>query len=138
SLAYGYERWIVNQYQQRLHALAREVPDGKLGSPASAQRAGVEIRWLDGWGRVEADSQTGNQAIHSSFFGGLAERVLEIIAPGVHPERFADIDRSLGPIAGRAEVEQALRGQTVFAEHRSRSGQTLIFTLAVPRPTGGA
>src|SRR5262249_15021171 len=47
-----------------------------------------------------------------------------------------EVDRGFGAIGQRYEVLRALRGETVFAEHVSATGQA-IYSLAAPRATGG-
>src|SRR5262249_13861816 len=137
GFAYGYERWIVNRYQHRLRAAAREMLDGKAAP--NAGRRGVDVRVLDAAGQVGEirGSDGSSRGREPSFFGGWAERLLEEIATGVQPEQFPEVDRGFGAVEGRDEVRRALQGETVFTERISASGQTMIFSLATPRPEGG-
>jgi two-component system sensor histidine kinase ChvG len=137
GVAYGYERWIVHRYRERLQQAVAEVVAGRQPVDSAARRAGVEMLVFDAHGQVKADSKSGESALASSFVGGAAEYLLERLAVEGPGERFVELEHGLGPLDEREEVRRAQAGETAFAEQVSGTGQTLIFALAAPDGRGG-
>jgi two-component system sensor histidine kinase ChvG len=139
TVAYLYERWISYRYEAHVTDLAEEIR--KSGQPPAAdlvRRAGVEVRILDGSGALTFDSHSDEAAVDVSLVGGTAERLLEHVIHSDPPERLAAVDAALGPLAERSEVRSALGGETALQMRVSPSGQTVVYSVAVPRQGGGA
>lgn len=139
AVANLYEQLLMLRYENTLRraaarALAAE-PDA-LGEIGRSQ--GVELVVLDRQGREEARSHSGEAAFSESAFGMLTEHLLHPVSQPVARESMGELEQSLGAPAEREEVRRALAGEVSFTRRFSPSGETVVFTLAVPRPEGGA
>lgn len=140
GLAYAYESLLLRSTRGDLRALAREAQGTSLSTEALralGERGRVQVYVLGPDGSVRAQSGTREAAMDASLIGRLAERVLNGVWAGPGAGDLDTIERSLGPLAARGEVQEARRGQPSFAVRLAPSGQAMMVHLATPLPDGG-
>jgi signal transduction histidine kinase len=134
AFVWAYEEGLVAQEMRHLQAAAAEAARPASDLARLGRRLRLEIARLDARGTVVARSGTMSLALGRSAMGQLGERLVGADAP----ESLATADASLGPWEERTEVASALRGQRALARHLSKTGETLVMSLAEPLPGGGA
>ena len=143
-VAAGYERVLVGDERAALFsALDRWRADSSGGAALRglAAERGVELIELSPVESskslvVRADSGTLIAATSRSPLGGAVEWLLGLVHQERPFESLEVLQRDLGPFEQRAEVLAALRGDRGFHRDESASGQTTVFTAAVPGPDG--
>lgn len=139
AVANLYEQLLMRRYENTLRrAAARALAAEPAALTEIGRSQGVELVVLDGQGREEARSHSGEAAFSESAFGLLTEYLLTRAGQPPARESMAELEQALGPPAQREEVRRALAGEGSFTRRFSPSGETVVFTLAVPRPEGGA
>jgi two-component system sensor histidine kinase ChvG len=135
AFASTYETFLVGRLHQRLRTAADEaaaLSDAEL--PALGRRRRVEVARLDARGQVVARAATMGVALERGPVDLIGER---LVGTGP-PESLEAADAANGPWAERDEVRSALAGVTAFHERISSSTETMVVSLARPRPGGGA
>jgi two-component system sensor histidine kinase ChvG len=139
AVAWGYERVLVRRYESRLAQVGATAAGGgpeKLA--ALGKHESVELRFLDGTGKVVADSNTEGEAMLESLLGSSVELVLGQLGAAAPKETLEQVEASFPPLAERDEVRAALSGAEAFALYTSPSGQTVVVAHAAPRAGVGA
>lgn len=140
-VAWGYEHWLVHQYRRQLESVAAAVEAQGVDRDsleALCRRERVHLRLADPEGAEVLRAGDFELAQAASALGGVLEELLGQWGASLPRERLEEVDRPLGGLSSRDAVRRALRGERVFDLRSSPAGQTLLLTLVVPRPGGGA
>jgi two-component system sensor histidine kinase ChvG len=147
GFAYAYEAVVVRGIRRDLQALEREVaalarpaalaaPGGQAALHAGVRRGGALAYVLGRDGSIVLQTDTAPEAMDASLIGTLAERLLGGLWLPAPAAGLDQLERELGPLSARPEVQAALGGRRAAAVRRTPSGQAVLVQLAAPLDGG--